>query len=162
MIPLISVGLAAIALGVKTSTSAIRPGASFEEYTTLNFLPPPCPRICDRLGSYVAPMGNSPEAVPAAMASNQMTIGVTYEPSLSQIIGKFMGVSAKEVKEQWAGVYNIPLAEMPKAFLPGKETPSYYASGEVIANLLKAKGQIKALPPAESTFDGSIVKTLTK
>ncbi len=168
----------------------------------------------------------TPESVPAAMASGQLPIGVTYEPSLSQIlgqgggkkfkvvysskdapgliadvlvftpkaiaakpteisgiikayldgmayiktkpddaaklIGKFMGVSAKEVKEQWSGVYNIPLAEMPKAFLPGKETTSYHASGEVIGNLLKAKGQIKALPPAESTFDGSIVKTLTK
>jgi NitT/TauT family transport system substrate-binding protein len=168
----------------------------------------------------------TPESVPAAMASGQLPIGVTYEPSLSQIlgqgggkkfkvvfssknapgliadvlvfdpkvitakpteisgiikayldgmayikskpdeaakiIGKFMGVSAKEVKEQWAGVYNIPLAEMPKAFMPGKDTTSYYASGEVIANLLKAKGQISTVPPTEATIDASLVKALAK
>ena len=40
----------------------------------------------------------------------------------AKIIGKFMGVTAKEVKEQLGGVYNIPLAEMPKAFVKAKET----------------------------------------
>lgn len=174
----------------------------------------------------ISPVSMTPEAVPAAMASGQLPIGVTYEPSLSQIlgqgggkkfkvvfsskdapgliadvlvfddkvikakpteisglikayldgmaymkakpddaakiIGKFMGVSAKEAKEQMSGVYNIPLAEMPKAFAPGKDTTSYFASGEVIGQLLKAKGQIKAVPAIESTFDASIVKTLAK
>ncbi|MGY4827181.1 ABC transporter substrate-binding protein [Sphaerotilaceae bacterium SBD11-9] len=168
----------------------------------------------------------TPEAVPAAMASGQLPIGVTYEPSLSQIvsqgggkkfhvvfssknapgliadvlvfdekaikarpadisgvmkayldgiaymkakpdeaakiIGKFMGVSAKEVKEQLSGVYNIPLAEMPKAFAKAKETTSYYASGEIIAELLKAKGQITTIPPTEATFDAQFVNALTK
>lgn len=174
----------------------------------------------------ISPVSMTPEAVPAAMASGQLPIGVTYEPSLSQIlgqgggkkfkvvfsskdapgliadvlvfddkvikakpteisglikayldgmaymkskpddaakiIGKFMGVSAKEAQEQMSGVYNIPLAEMPKAFLPGKDTTSYFASGDVIGQLLKAKGQIKAVPAIESTFDASIVKTLAK
>jgi NitT/TauT family transport system substrate-binding protein len=168
----------------------------------------------------------TPEAVPAAMASGQLPIGVTYEPSLSQvvsqgggkkfhvvfssknapgliadvlvfdekaikarpaditgvmkayldgmaymkakpdeaakIIGKFMGVSAKEVKEQLTGVYNIPLAEMPKAFAKGKETTSYYASGEIIAELLKAKGQITTIPATEATFDAQFVNALIK
>jgi len=174
----------------------------------------------------ISPVSMTPEAVPAAMASGQLPIGVTYEPSLSQvlgqgggkkfkvvfsskdapgliadvlvfddkvikakpaeitgimkayldgmaymkskpdeaakIIGKFMGVSAKEAKEQMSGVYNIPLAEMPKAFLPAKETTSYYASGEVIGQLLKAKGQISAVPATEATFDASLVKALAK
>jgi len=174
----------------------------------------------------ISPVSMTPEAVPAAMASGQLPIGVTYEPSLSQIlgqgggkkfkvvfsskdapgliadvlvfddkvikakpaeitgimkayldgmaymkakpdeaakiIGKFMGVSAKEAKEQMSGVYNIPLAEMPKAFMPAKETTSYYASGEVIAQLLKAKGQITAVPKTEATVDASLVKTLAK
>lgn len=174
----------------------------------------------------ISPVSMAPEAVPAAMASGQMPVGVTYEPSLSQvlsqgggkkfkvvfsskdapgliadvlvfdekvikakpneitgimkayldgmafmkakpdeaakIIGKFMGVPAKEVKEQLSGVYNIPLAEMPKAFLPGKETTSYYASGEVIGQLLKAKGQIATIPATEATFDASLVKGLAK
>ena len=168
----------------------------------------------------------TPEAVPAAMASGQMPVGVTYEPSLSQIvaqdggkkfhvvfssknapgliadvlvfddkgikarpadisgvvkayldgmaymktkpdeaakiIGKFMGVTAKEVKEQLSGVHNIPLAEMPKAFVKAKETTSYYASGEIIGQLLMAKGQIKTIPTTESTIDPQFVTALTK
>ena len=174
----------------------------------------------------ILPVNMTPEAVPAAMASGQMPIGVTYEPSLSQIlgqgggkkfkvlfssknapgliadvlvfddkaikarpaditglmkgyldglaymkakpdeaakiIGKFMGVSAKEVKEQLPGVYNIPLAEMPKAFTKAKETTSYFASGEIIGQLLKAKGQISNLPAIETTFDAQFVNALVK
>lgn len=78
----------------------------------------------------------------------------------AKIIGKFMGVSAKEVKEQLSGVYNIPKAEMPKAFLPAKETTSYYASGAIIAELLKAKGQITKIPAIEATMDASFVNAL--
>jgi NitT/TauT family transport system substrate-binding protein len=168
----------------------------------------------------------TPEAVPAAMASGQMPIGVTYEPSLSQIlsqgggkkfkvvfsskdapgliadvlvfdakvikakpteisgvmqayldgmaymkakpeesakiIGKFMGVSAKEVKEQLSGVHNISLAEMPKAFVKSTATTSYFGSGEVIGQLLLAKGQIKSIPATESTFDAQFVTALSK
>ncbi len=168
----------------------------------------------------------TPEAVPAAMASGQMPIGVTYEPSLSQIlsqgggkkfkvvfsskdapgliadvlvfddkvikakpteisgvmkayldgmaymkakpdesakiIGKFMGVTAKEVKEQLSGVYNIPLAEMPKAFVKSTATTSYFGSGEVIGQLLLAKGQIKTIPTTEATFDAQFVTALSK
>ena len=174
----------------------------------------------------ITPVSVTPEAVPAAMASGQMPIGVTYEPSLSQIvsqgggkkfkvvfsskdapgliadvlvfddkvikakpseisniirvyldgmaymkskpeesakiIGKFMGVSAKEVKEQLTGVYNIPMAEMPKAFMKSTETTSYYGSGDVIGKLLLAKGQIKAVPAIEATFDAQFVTALMK
>lgn len=174
----------------------------------------------------ITPVSMTPEAVPAAMASGQLPIGVTYEPSLSQIlsqgggkkfkvvfssknapgliadvlvfddkviqakpkqiegiikayldgmafmkskpdeahkiIGKFMGIPAAEVKEQLTGVYNIPLAEMPKAFVKGKETTSYFASGEIIGQLLKAKGQITTIPATEATFNDSFVKALTK
>jgi NitT/TauT family transport system substrate-binding protein len=174
----------------------------------------------------ISAVNMTPEAVPAAMASGQMQIGVTYEPSLSQIIsqgggkkfhvvfssknapgliadvlvfddktlksrpadvtgiikgyldglayikakpdeaakiiGKAMGITPKEVKEQMAGAYNIPLAEMPKAFVKAKETTSYYASGEIIGELLKAKGQIKEIPKTEATVDAQFVTALTK
>jgi NitT/TauT family transport system substrate-binding protein len=174
----------------------------------------------------ITPVSMTPEAVPAAMASGQLPVGVTYEPSLSQvlsqgggkkfkvifsskdapgliadvlvfddkyiksnpkeinaiikgyldglefikskpdeaakIIGKAMGVSAKEVKEQWAGVYNIPLKEMHKAFVKAKETTSYYASGEIISSLLKAKGQIDKIPTTEATIDPQFVNALAK
>jgi NitT/TauT family transport system substrate-binding protein len=174
----------------------------------------------------INPVSMTPEAVPAAMASGALPIGVTYEPSLSQIlgqgggkkfkvvfsskdapgliadvlvfddkvikakpteitgimkayldgmaymkakpddaakiIGKFMGVSAKEAREQMSGVYNIPLAEMPKAFVKSKDTTSYFASGEIIGQLLLAKGQIKTVPATEATFDATLVKALAK
>ncbi len=168
----------------------------------------------------------TPEAVPAAMASGGIPVGVTYEPSLSQIlsqgdgkkfhvvfsskdapgliadvlvfddkyikahpkeikgliesyvegmaymkahpdesadiIGKAMGVSGKEAMEQMSGVYNIPLAEMPKAFKKSSSTTSYYASGEVISGILKNKGQITAVPATEATIDSQFVKSLVK
>ncbi len=174
----------------------------------------------------ITPVSMTPEAVPAAMASGQMPVGVTYEPSLSQvlsqgggkkfkvifsskeapgliadvlvfddkyiksnpkevtaiikgyldgleyikqkpdeaakIIGKAMGISAKEVKEQWPGVYNIPLKEMPAAFVKSKDTKSYYGSGEVISGLLKAKGQIDKIPAPEATMDAQFVNALAK
>jgi NitT/TauT family transport system substrate-binding protein len=50
---------------------------------------------------------------------------------------------------------------MPKAFVKAKETTSYYGSGEVIGELLKAKGQIKTIPATESTFDAQFVTALT-
>jgi NitT/TauT family transport system substrate-binding protein len=177
-------------------------------------------------GKDIIPVSMTPEAVPAAMASGQMPSGVTYEPSLSQIlsqgdgkkfkvifssknapgliadvmvfdekviktkpteiagvikgyldglaymkakpdeaakiIGKFMGISPKEVKEQLTGVYNIPVAEMPKAFTLSKDTTSYYASSEIIGQLLKDKGQIKTVPAAALTFDAQFVNALIK
>jgi NitT/TauT family transport system substrate-binding protein len=172
----------------------------------------------------ITPVNMTPESVPAAMVSGQMPIGVTYEPSLSQIlkqgggkkyhvvyssknapglisdvlvfddkfikaspkditgimkaylegmafmkakpdeaakiIGKFMGVSAKEVKEQLPGVYNIPLNEMPKAFTKSKETISYFASAEIIGGILKAKSQIDKIPATEATMDAQFVTAL--
>ncbi|MDR3392842.1 MAG: ABC transporter substrate-binding protein [Sulfuriferula sp.] len=168
----------------------------------------------------------TPESVPAAMASGGIPVGVTYEPSLSQIlsmgdgkkfhvvfssknapgliadvlvfdqkyiqthpkeikglieayvdgmaymkshpdesakiIGKAMGISGKEVMDQMKGVYNIPLAEMPKAFVKSAETTSYYASGEVISGILKNKGQISTIPATETTIDSQFVKSLVK
>ncbi|MGY0196861.1 ABC transporter substrate-binding protein [Leptothrix sp. BB-4] len=172
----------------------------------------------------IKPVNMTPEAIPAAMASGKVPVGVTYEPSVSQIlsqgggkkfkvvfsskdapgliadvlvfpdkaikarpadvkavisgyldglaymkakpdeayklIGKAMGLKPAEVKEQLAGVYNIPLAEMGKAFVAGPETTSYYASGAVIGKILKDKGQITTIPATEATFDAQFVKAL--
>jgi len=171
----------------------------------------------------IKPVNSTPETVPAAMASGQVKIGVTYEPSVSQIladgkgkyrviysskdapgliadvltftpaqiakrgkdvqgvmkayldglaymkakpeesaviIGKALGVSAAEAKDQLKGVYNIPLAEMPNAFAKGKDTTSYYVSGEVIGKLLMAKKQIPQLPDLALTMDAAPLKSL--
>ena len=174
----------------------------------------------------VLPVNMTPEAIPAAMASGGLQIGVTYEPSVSQIvsmgggnkyhvvfstknapglitdvlvfkkeyiqaspavvkaviqgyldgleymkknpddaakhIGKFMGISPAEVKEQLSGVYNTTPADFPKVFGKSKETVSLFTSGTLIANILKAKGQITALPKIEDTFDDSLVKAMMK
>ncbi|MFN7445535.1 MAG: ABC transporter substrate-binding protein, partial [Curvibacter sp.] len=45
----------------------------------------------------ITPVSMTPEAVPAAMASGQMPIGVTYEPSLSQILSQGGGKKFKVV-----------------------------------------------------------------
>jgi NitT/TauT family transport system substrate-binding protein len=172
----------------------------------------------------IIPVSMTPEAVPSAIASRQMSIGVTYEPSLSQvigqgggtkyhvilssrdapgliadvlvfdekfiksnprdiagvmrayldgmaymkakpeesakIIGKFMGISPKEVGEQLPGVYNLPLKEMPDAFKKSGETTSFYTSGGIISGILKAKGQIDRIPATEATMDAQFVNAL--
>ena len=101
-----------------------------------------------------------------ALQSKVISIAQTLlrdEPDeAAKIIGKVMGVSAMEVKEQLSGVYNIPAAEMPKAFVKSKETTSYFASGEIIGQLLKAKGQITTVPPTEATIDAQFVNALAK
>lgn len=51
---------------------------------------------------------------------------------------------------------------MPKAFTKAPETTSYYASGEIISQLLKAKGQITTVPATEATFDAQFVTEMVK
>jgi NitT/TauT family transport system substrate-binding protein len=174
----------------------------------------------------IQPVNMTPEAIPAAMASGSLPVGVTYEPNVSQIIGlesgskfhvvysskdapglitdvlvfkpeyikahpkevaaiihgyldameymkknpdeaatligKAMGVSADEVKDQMKGVYNIPLSDMPKNFAKSKATTSLHASGAVIGKILIANGQIKKTPPIEETYDESLLKGLAR
>ncbi len=78
------------------------------------------------------------------------------------IIGKVLGVSAEEAKEQMSGVYNIPLAEMGRNFEPSEATSSFFGSGAVIGKLLKDNGQIPAIPDFASTFDAQFVEALAK
>jgi len=80
----------------------------------------------------------------------------------AEIIGKTIGVSSAEVKEQLTGVYNMPANEMAKVFAKGKDTTSFHVSGALIGEILKAKGQITAIPKIEDTFDGSILKSMKK
>ena len=173
----------------------------------------------------ITPVSMTPEAVPAAMASGQLPIGVTYEPSLSQILepgrrqeiqgGVLLQERARPDRRR-AGVRRqghqgqAGADHRRDAGLPGrpglhesqarrseqdhrqvhgrvgrrgegtahrrlqhprgrdaqglhakaKETTSYYASGEIIGELLKAKGQITTIPAIEATFDASLVKGL--
>ncbi len=78
----------------------------------------------------------------------------------SEIIGKAIGVSGKEVLEQLTGVYNIPAKEMKLPFMPDKDTKSYFVSGEVINEILMNSKQIKTPVAIKTTIDDSFVKAL--
>jgi NitT/TauT family transport system substrate-binding protein len=80
----------------------------------------------------------------------------------AKLIGKAVGVSDKEAMEQLKGVYNIPLAEMPKTYAPGKDTTSLYVSGAIINEILQKNGQIKKPVEIPSTLDDRYVKALLK
>lgn len=80
----------------------------------------------------------------------------------SEIIGKAIGVSGKEVLEQLEGVYNIPPKEMKQPFAKGKNTKSYFVSGEVINGILLKSGQIKKAVDVSTTLDDSFVKAILK
>jgi NitT/TauT family transport system substrate-binding protein len=80
----------------------------------------------------------------------------------AKLIGKAIGVSDKEALEQLTGVYNIPLAEMPKTYARGRDTTSFYVSGEIINELLQKNGQIKKAVAIPSTLDDRYVKALLK
>ncbi len=86
----------------------------------------------------------------------------SHPKEASEIIGKAIGVSGKEVLEQLTGVYNIPLKEMAKPFKPGKDTTSYFVSGEVINEILIKSGQIKKAVEIKTTIDDSFVKAVMK
>lgn len=86
----------------------------------------------------------------------------SHPKEASEIIGKAIGVSGKEVLEQLEGVYNIPLKEMAQPFKPGKDTKSYFVSGEVINEILIKSGQIKKPVAIETTIDDSFVKAVMK
>ncbi|MBU2641752.1 MAG: ABC transporter substrate-binding protein [Gammaproteobacteria bacterium] len=80
----------------------------------------------------------------------------------AKLIGKAVGVSDKEALEQLTGVYNIPLAEMPKTYAKGKDTTSFFVSGEIINELLLKNGQIKKAAAIPATLDDRYVKALLK
>lgn len=86
----------------------------------------------------------------------------SHPKEASEIIGKAIGVSGKEVLEQLQGVYNIPLKEMGQPFKLGKDTKSYFVSGEVINEILMKSGQIKKPVAIAATLDDQFVKTLSK
>lgn len=86
----------------------------------------------------------------------------SHPDEAAAIIGKVLGVSAAEAKEQMSGVYNIPLAEMAKNFEQSEATSSFYGSGAVIATLLKDNGQIPTIPDFAATFDAQFVQALAQ
>ncbi len=79
-----------------------------------------------------------------------------------RIVAKYMGVTPAEVKEQQAGVYNIPVPEMASYFQKRDDSKSLYKVGAGIGTILAHRGQIGATPKIEDTFDPSFVAALAK
>ena len=73
------------------------------------------------------------------------------------IIGKALEISADEVRAQLPNVENPPLAQLGDVFQKTSSLPSFYASGAVIADLLKKEGQIERVPSIEDTYDARFV-----
>lgn len=76
------------------------------------------------------------------------------------IVAKYFATTVDDVKEQAKGVYNVPVPEMAGYFGPREDAKSLFTSGKLIADILIARGQIKAAPKIEDTFTDEFVKSL--
>ncbi|HEY2678077.1 MAG TPA: ABC transporter substrate-binding protein [Steroidobacteraceae bacterium] len=76
------------------------------------------------------------------------------------IIAKTLEITPAEVAEQLPNVENPSLPDLGEVFRKAGALPSFYASGKIIADILKREGQIDVAPPIETTYDESFVKAL--
>jgi NitT/TauT family transport system substrate-binding protein len=76
------------------------------------------------------------------------------------IVAKYFSTTVEDVKAQAAGAYNIPVGEMAGYFGPRDDAKSLFTSGKLIADVLMKRGQIKAAPRIEDTFDAKFVSAL--
>lgn len=79
-----------------------------------------------------------------------------------KIVARYMGVTDDEVKQQQKGVYNIPAAEMMGYFQKRDDSKSLHKVGAAIGAILAHRGQIKATPPMEDTYEARFVAALPK
>jgi NitT/TauT family transport system substrate-binding protein len=76
------------------------------------------------------------------------------------IIAKALEISTSEVQDQLPNVENPALADLGEVFKKSAVLPSFYASGKIIADILKREGQIDAPPSIEATFDATFVNAV--
>ncbi len=79
-----------------------------------------------------------------------------------RIVARYLGVTTDEVKQQQKGVYNIPAAEMMGYFQKRDDSKSLHKVGAGIGEILLHRGQIKATPRIEDTYDARFVEALAK
>jgi NitT/TauT family transport system substrate-binding protein len=83
------------------------------------------------------------------------------EPSkATAIIAKTLEITPAEVAEQLPNIENPSLPNLGDVFRKAEALPSFYASGKIIADILKREGQIEVAPPIEMTYDASFVNAL--
>jgi NitT/TauT family transport system substrate-binding protein len=75
------------------------------------------------------------------------------------IIGKALGISPQEAKDQLNAIQNPDEAHLGDVFAHKPTLPSFYASGVIIGGILKREGQIDQVPSIDNTFDARFVKT---
>jgi NitT/TauT family transport system substrate-binding protein len=76
------------------------------------------------------------------------------------IIAKTLDITPAEVAEQLPNIENPSLPNLGDVFKKAEALPSFYASGKIIADILKREGQIEVAPPIEITYDASFVHAL--
>jgi NitT/TauT family transport system substrate-binding protein len=76
------------------------------------------------------------------------------------IIAKTLEISPSEVRDQLPNVENPALADLGDVFKKSAVLPSFFASGKIIADILKREGQIDTSPPIEATFDATFVNAV--
>ena len=76
------------------------------------------------------------------------------------IIARRLEISPAEVGAQLPNVENPSLAQLGDVFQHGAALPSFYASGQIIGEILKREGQIEQLPPIADTYDPKFVSAL--
>lgn len=107
-------------------------------------------------------MKEQPETVTAFIQA--FLDGVDYiksNPEDAQaVIGKALGESAADAKDQLSGVGNFTLPEMKAAMTKSDSLPSFWVSGPIIGTLLKSEGEIQTIPSIGETYDASFVETL--
>ncbi|MFN7278382.1 MAG: nitrate ABC transporter substrate-binding protein, partial [Betaproteobacteria bacterium] len=68
----------------------------------------------------------------------------------------------EQVKQQQTGVYHLPAAEMLGYCQKRDDSKSLHKVGAGIGDILVHRGQIKATPRIEDTFDPRFVEALAK
>jgi NitT/TauT family transport system substrate-binding protein len=73
------------------------------------------------------------------------------------LIAKTLEITPADVQAQLPNIENPPLAQLTDVFASHEVLPSFYASGQVIGNILMKQGLIQRLPPIADTFDARFV-----
>jgi NitT/TauT family transport system substrate-binding protein len=76
------------------------------------------------------------------------------------IIAKTLDITPEEVDAELKGIENPTLTQIGEVFAPSDQLPSFFASGKIIAAIMKKEGQIETEPAIAATFDSSFVDTI--
>ena len=76
------------------------------------------------------------------------------------IIAKRLEISEADARSQLGNIENPPLAQLADVFKSTDTLPSFQASGRIIGDILRREGQIRVIPPLDTTYDARFVHAL--